>query len=61
MDWRDVRKFGKDGRFITEDEFRDTVVDVAANIAAESDPKLAFEVTIIGVLLYKKFFEKEDK
>lgn len=55
------QKFGKDGRFITEDEFRDTVVDVAANIAAKSDPKIAFEVTIIGVLLYKKLFEKEDK
>lgn len=55
------QKYGKDGRFITEDEFRDMVVNLAAEMAVGADAKLALETTIIGVLLHKKLFEKEDK
>lgn len=39
MDWKDVPKYGKDGRFITEDEFRDAVIDVASDLAVKVSPK----------------------
>lgn len=61
MDWKDVPKYGKDGRFITEDEFRDAVIDVASDLAVKVSPRVALEAITFGVLLNKKLFEKEDK
>lgn len=50
------QKYGKDGRFITEDEFRNAVVDVASDLAVKGVPSIAMEATLIGVLLDKKTF-----
>ena len=33
MDWKDVPKYGKDGKFITRDEFREVATSIAAKVA----------------------------
>lgn len=61
MDWKDVPKFGKEGRFITEDEFRGVSTDVAAKIAHDmNDVKFGLILTLYAASVSNKLF-KEDK
>ena len=61
MDWKDVPKYGKDGRFITEDEFREVATDVAAKIAYDvNDVKCGLLLTLYAARVSNELF-KEDK
>lgn len=61
MDWKDVPKYGKDGKFITRDEFREVAADVAATVAHEvQDIKIGLILAIYAAQISRKLF-KEDK
>ncbi len=61
MDWKDVPKYGKDGRFITQDEFAAVSADVAATVAHEvHDIKIGLILAIYAAQISRKLF-KEDK
>ena len=61
MDWTDVPKYGKDGRFITEDEFREVATDVAAKIAHDvNDVTFGFLLFLYAARVSNELF-KEDK
>lgn len=64
MDWKDVPKYGKDGRFITEDEFREVSTEIAATVALEThDIDIGLVLSTYAVLISNELFkdEKEDK
>ena len=61
MDWKDVPKYGKDGRFITEDEFREVAADIAAKIAHDvNDVTFGFLLSLYAARVSNELF-KEDK
>ena len=61
MDWKDVPKYGKEGRFITEDEFREVATDVAAKIAHDvNDVTFGFLLSLYAARVSNELF-KEDK
>lgn len=62
MDWKDVPKYGKDGRFITQDEFAAVSADIAATVAHEiHDIKIGLILTIYASMISKELFKEEDK
>lgn len=62
MDWKDVPKYGKDGKFITRDEFREVSAEIAATVALEThDIDIGLILTIYAALISKELFKKEDK
>ena len=61
MDWKDVPKYGKDGRFITEDEFSEVAADIAAKIAHDvNDVTFGFLLSLYAARVSNELF-KEDK
>lgn len=62
MDWKDVPKYGKGGRFITLDEFRDVSTKIAAEVASDVHiVEAGLILTLYATLISKELFEKEDK
>lgn len=61
MDWKDVPKYGKDGKFITRDEFREVAADIAAKIAHDvNDVTFGFLLSLYAARVSNELF-KEDK
>ena len=61
MDWKDAPKYGKDGRFITEDEFKEVATSIAAKIAHDvNDVKFGFLLSLYAARVSNELF-KEDR
>ena len=61
MDWKDVPKYGKDGRFITEDEFKEVATSIAAKVAHDvNDVTFGFLLSLYAAQVSNELF-KEDK
>ena len=61
MDWKDVPKYKKKARFITEDEFREAATDVAAKVVHEvNDVKFGLLLSLYAARVSNELF-KEDK
>ena len=62
MDWKDVPKYGEDGRFITKDDFTKVAADVAAEVAHEAhDLHIGLILSLYSVLILKKLFKEEEE
>ena len=61
MNWKDVPKYGKDGRFITRDEFREVAADVAAKISHDANDFIfGLLLSLYAARVSNELF-KEDK
>lgn len=61
MDWKDVPKYGKEGRFITEDEFKDVATSIAAKVAHDvNDVKFGLLLSLYAARVSNELF-KEDR
>lgn len=62
MNWKDVPKYGKEGRFITEDEFREVATSIAAKVAHDvHDVKIGLILATYAAMISNELFKKEDK